>query len=384
MLCLIANKSMSQVGINTTTPSSLFEVKASNTSNPSINDGVIIPRVNTFPSANPGVEQNGMLIYLTNAVGIKERGFYYWDNPTLSWLPIAPEEWKSGVNSGGTNLIYATRAQALGNDFVFTNDGKIGIGTKTPVERFELRGPGDNDMQITSASTNPPNFIFYNTGGTLDAPNALGTDQEIGSIIMKTHDGVTMRENGGFRFFMDGTPSVGNVPSKFIISTTPSGGSVDVTRLVVRSTGNVGIGLDNPQAKLHLTAGSASANSAPFKFSSGTSLTTPEAGAMEYDGSSLYFTPSASKRQRMFMGYSTTTNLDFTSIASRTSSDLTVTVNGASIGNSCQCAPNSIIETGLMWNCFVSNTNTVTIRLYNGNGTDLDPASRTWKVVVID
>jgi len=52
-----------------------------------------------------------------------------------------------------------------------------------------------------------------------------------------------------------------------------------------------GIGI-NATARLHIVAGTATANTAPIKLTSGTNLTTPEAGTMEFDGTNLFFTPS--------------------------------------------------------------------------------------------
>jgi len=68
---------------------------------------------------------------------------------------------------------------------------------------------------------------------------------------------------------------------------------------VAGSSGNVGVGVTTPTAVMHLKAGTASANTAPIKLTSGTNLTTPEAGAMEYDGTSLYFTNSSSNRYNL-------------------------------------------------------------------------------------
>jgi len=62
-------------------------------------------------------------------------------------------------------------------------------------------------------------------------------------------------------------------------------------------TGNVGIGQTAPTAYLHLKAGTATASTAPLKFTSGTKLTTPEAGAMEYDGTNLTFTRTGTTRE---------------------------------------------------------------------------------------
>lgn len=54
--------------------------------------------------------------------------------------------------------------------------------------------------------------------------------------------------------------------------------------------GNVGIGVATPTAELHIDAGTSTANTAPLKFTSGTNLSTPEAGVVEYDGVSFYTT----------------------------------------------------------------------------------------------
>lgn len=54
-------------------------------------------------------------------------------------------------------------------------------------------------------------------------------------------------------------------------------------------TGNLGINI-TPTARLHLPAGTATANTAPIKLTAGTNLTTPENGTFEFDGTNLYFT----------------------------------------------------------------------------------------------
>jgi hypothetical protein len=60
----------------------------------------------------------------------------------------------------------------------------------------------------------------------------------------------------------------------------------------------VGINVTSPTAALHLPAVTATASTAPLKFTSsaGTVLTTAEAGAVEYDGKVVFITPEASNR----------------------------------------------------------------------------------------
>jgi hypothetical protein len=55
----------------------------------------------------------------------------------------------------------------------------------------------------------------------------------------------------------------------------------------------LGIAVSVPTASVHIKAGVATASGAPLKFNAGTNLTTTEAGAIEYDGTHLYFTATA-------------------------------------------------------------------------------------------
>jgi len=79
-----------------------------------------------------------------------------------------------------------------------------------------------------------------------------------------------------------------NHPLTFGMDYTANPLTAEKMRLTVG--GNLGIGLTVPTAVLHLKAGTATASTAPLKFSSGISLTTAEAGAMEFTTDDLYFT----------------------------------------------------------------------------------------------
>lgn len=67
-------------------------------------------------------------------------------------------------------------------------------------------------------------------------------------------------------------------------------------RIYIAAAGQVGFGgITSPTAVVHLAAGSATASTAPLKFNSGTNLTVAEAGATEFDGTQLFFTPSITR-----------------------------------------------------------------------------------------
>ena len=104
LLLLMAFPSFGQVGINTTSPDAQLDVRSSNQSTPSNKDGLLIPKVDDFPLTNPTAAQQGMLVYLTTTSGANEPGFYYWDNATVTWIPIAKDTKAWSVNgNAGTN-----------------------------------------------------------------------------------------------------------------------------------------------------------------------------------------------------------------------------------------------------------------------------------------
>lgn len=108
LLILITLQTFAQVGINTTTPAAQLDIKATNTITPSNTDGILIPRIDTFPATNPTSLQQGMLVYLTTTSGASTPGFYYWDNTTTSWKTVGNTSSSSWNLTGNTGTNPAT------------------------------------------------------------------------------------------------------------------------------------------------------------------------------------------------------------------------------------------------------------------------------------
>jgi hypothetical protein len=77
---------------------------------------------------------------------------------------------------------------------------------------------------------------------------------------------------------------------KSIIEYANTTGAADGLLILAKTTGRVGIGTTAPTAKLHLAAGTATASTAPLKFTSGTLLSATEAGAVEFLTNDYYAT----------------------------------------------------------------------------------------------
>ncbi len=177
--------------------------------------------------------------------------------------------------------------------------------------------------------------------------------------------------------------------------------------------GNVGFRTSAPTAYIHLGAGTASASTAPLKFTSGTLNTTAEAGAVEFLTDNLHLTittgaarkgimlddgarltsgmiPKATTNGRLIDGYTfytATATLDFGSTIPGGATDLTIALTGAAIGNPVILGlPDAVMASAgtVGFQAWVSATDVVKIRFENDNLVgNIDPASASYTVSII-
>ncbi|WP_208025644.1 hypothetical protein [Niastella caeni] len=190
-------------------------------------------------------------------------------------------------------------------------------------------------------------------------------------------------------YYALGFSASGSIPNNSNIAFENYNGNVLLNNQAGDAGGRTAIhrGYGNaPTAWLHLGAGLATANSAPLKFTTGPVLTTPEDGAVEYDGTDLYLTTSSVryKLSKTLTGQ-LTTNFGGASLAAWNSVTTTLSVAGAQPGdvvtvseNTGAVNPPSITVAG-----YVTTANTVTLRAYNASNSAVTIASDTYKVRVI-
>jgi trimeric autotransporter adhesin len=179
----VSGLSFSQVGINTTTPNAQLDIRSSNQALPSNKDGVLIPKIDVFPAINPSVDQDGMMVYLTTAVGIKSPGFYYWDNSTISWQVIGSKtSWSLNGNSlSGAEFLGSTNDK----DVVFKrfNDraGHIGF-TNTSFGELTLKST-NTGLFNTAFGSNSLNANTSGAGNTALGRSSLSQNTTGGSNV---------------------------------------------------------------------------------------------------------------------------------------------------------------------------------------------------------
>ena len=150
ILSFAYNLTIAQVGVNNTNPQAQLDISATSVTSPSNEDGILIPRIDNFPTTNPTATQDGMMVFATGN-GTPTKGFYYWDNGTTSWVGI-------GSSSSSDNDWYiagSTNIPSAITDDILTQ-GSVTVGNS-------ITG-GSAKLNINSNDTNPTTVRVDNSG----------------------------------------------------------------------------------------------------------------------------------------------------------------------------------------------------------------------------
>jgi len=156
LLLLASYSIVAQIGINNIDPKSQLDITASSTTTPANTDGILIPRMSAFPASNPGADQNGMLIFLTAAVGPKTSGFYYWDNPTTTWVGMNSNSISTSDVLNIEDFQFDEYSGAAGSQSGVKNDNQYSfspIVANGGVSNIETEVTGNNYAGIHTLST---------------------------------------------------------------------------------------------------------------------------------------------------------------------------------------------------------------------------------------
>ena len=247
-------------------------------------------------------------------------------------------------NSTATSILGTTNAIPLNlttnnvSRLVIDANGKIGIGTSTPINLLTVKGAGstpaaswvaagaplfvgfgenavgnaDYILALASTSNNArPVFVGRRSRGTLAVPTAMVNNDFIMSMLASAHDGTAFQNPATIDFFVDGTVSSGNVPARISFVTGSNSGnraerlkigntgdiSMNGSQLTIKkATGYVGIGTATPAAVLDVNGsanflGAFTINGYTFPLADGTSndvLSTNGRGTVSWTNLSGY------------------------------------------------------------------------------------------------
>lgn len=226
------------------------------------------------------------------------------------------------------NLLFGTGIDGTGTTI---SSGNIGVGVITPLAKFHVinsiaaticsifKASASQSVNITEWQSSAASVLVcvdevgnfgVGTAGPLAKVHISGAAAAIAQLMTATDSNVD-----GTTWAIQSINSGGNALFRIrAVNDAYSAGSnaIVITRsgITVLSTvfdaGNVGIGEPAPLARLHIAAGASAISTAPLKFTTGTSLTTAEAGAMEFTTDDLFFTiTTGAARKRLLMADAT-------------------------------------------------------------------------------
>lgn len=188
-------------------------------------------------------------------------------------LSSLANDWKLLGNAGTNptnNFLGTTDNQAL----VFrtnnterariTNTGNVGIGTTTPTARLNVNGGNihttnnswaGNQVFVYSAGVEHPYLMGLRGEGTQAAPTYPTSGKVLSSFIGRdVLDWNATPGYGGASMYMITTENFSATAkgTRLRFSTTPNGTNEEVERMTIQQNGFVGIGLQNPDAPLHV------------------------------------------------------------------------------------------------------------------------------------
>ena len=362
------------------------------TSSSAAGTGMFLPSANTLGFSTDGVERlnissTGQFILKGGTNAILRGGRFI--NDSLEFRMLSSES----ASVSKFLSFYTSNSSVNTEKLRITSDGNIGIGTTSPFAQLSINGDYTSiglqpfEMTRTAVLRDSARFSIRNstnnTGEFLPTfegiSNFLSSSLAVGMIFIGRPQEDNSSDDVAIRF--DGRRKISGSLITGAISEFANLGTI-VMRIM--GSGNVGIGQSTPTAVLHLKAGTATASTAPLKFTSqGASLLNPvEPGAVEFNGTNLLFTPSAA-RHTVNHGLTGSATLNFPSTNAQLSADLTITVTGAADGDVVSLGvPNAAVNANTSYSAWVSAANTVTVRFNNYSSGTVDPASGLFKVFV--
>jgi hypothetical protein len=209
--------SIAQVGIGTTTPSASLDIQISDPNNPENKDGVLIPRLENFPTVDPASAQDGMLVFMNNPAAYAGMGFYFWNNDTATWLPLGDNKWEEGQNGSGDDLIFAVNANNNGNKVVVKDDGFVGIGTDDPVSELHVIGSraGAGKIELTVENTVSDAELRLIPGGTGSEYTFVANDDATSGLTIYENSDEVIQIKAGGDLRIDQLKSANNVGTSY-------------------------------------------------------------------------------------------------------------------------------------------------------------------------
>ena len=212
LLSVLSTVAQEGIGTNNPDPSSALDVT-------STTQGILIPRMTTAQRTTIASPAEGLRVYDTDT-----KDFWFFDGTIWVRESIAAGEWEDD----GAGGIRAKQAFANGKNVVVTDEGTVGIGTATPANRAGVHVYDENRSARIHLEGVDDLGVGESAGVAFYAPG-----EQAYATIAGLNTGVG---TGDLRFLTDD-------------------GTAHTERMIIKSTGEIGLGTNTPEQKLDIAAG---------------------------------------------------------------------------------------------------------------------------------
>ena len=219
----------------------------------------------------------------------------------------------------GNALLVEDSANPDSTPFVVNADGRVVIGTTTPITAagvnagLQTHGAGLSFGSIQASvsaadSTSAGSLYLAKSRGAIGAFDVVSNGDTLGVMNFVGADGSAYIRGASIQAAVDGTPGTNDMPGRLVFSTTADGSSTPTERMRIRNQGSIGIGTTG-DASIGLRVGKAVTGAT-------SSVQIQALGAIQSDvtANGSYYTTSASTQATSF----TLTNLNHFSAAQST------------------------------------------------------------------
>jgi hypothetical protein len=181
--------------------------------------------------------------------------------------------------TGGSRLPFRIRPGAPTSSIDINATG-VGIGTTSPEVKVDIRGNSAVESGLfgtTFSDSESAQYILRRARGTSMLPTAIQNGDALGSFGFRGHNGTgfALTNSALVVAAAEESWSAGANGSRLFFNTTPIGSGTPQTRLMIKGSGNVGIGTVNPIDRLEVSGGNIRVTGGSF-IDDGTTLNVPD------------------------------------------------------------------------------------------------------------
>ena len=257
------------VGIGTADPNVLLEVNSDDDGGTVVRiaqhddtsaDGPNLQLVNANGThASPSNTLEGDFIGSFQFMGYDDSGY----DTGCQIYGVATGDWTDSSSPADMHFRTVPNGSSTTVDrLIIKDDGKIGIGTASPPTLLEVTSDSEDGTyvyisQYVDGEVDGPKLGLVGANGTHDAPGVNAQGDELGSILFIGYDSAARRVGAEIKSEAAQAWSSGDAPGSLIFSTTPEASTDPAEAMRITRGQRVGIGTNNPGAKLEIKTANA-------------------------------------------------------------------------------------------------------------------------------